>query len=209
MDGIPIRYPGAGGCSCTGFIRVKENEPAGQFYGPVFQGIDDDGKWILSNEMDHQKIGNGLPTSFLGWSHSVHFRNLKVDLLVRGIFGHDLISVTRMLYENRNIGTHNILKSTPKNLDDFNTWSSDYLKLDNLTFSYHFPQNRNRILKEARIFVSVDNLLTITKYSGVDPSARLTNQSSFSQYNVMGPGIDPPSTWLDSRTFMAGLDLYF
>lgn len=216
LDGTSTGYPGAGGCGCSNlFIRINENEPAGQFYGPVFEGIDENGNWILTNESNPRNIGNGLPNSFLGWSHSVGYRNWEVDLLIRGVFGHDLISVTRMLYESPSLGRYNILESTPENLDDYNTWNSyyvedgDYIKLDNLTFSYRLPLGEDGRLKGARFFVSADNLLTLTGYSGADPSVRFTDQKSLSQYSILAPGIDRPSTWLDSRTFMAGVNLRF
>ncbi len=216
LDGTGIGFPQGGGCGCSNtFLRINENEPAGQFYGPVYEGIDENGDWIITNEMDPRNIGNGLPTSFLGWSHSLGYRNWNVDLLIRGVFGHDLISVTRLLYESQNMGEYNILESTPGNLDDYNRWNNyyvedgDYIKLDNLTFSYRFSLSENRRLKEARIFISADNFLTLTGYSGGDPSVRFSDQNSLSQYNILAPGIDRPSTWLDSRTFMAGVDLRF
>lgn len=211
---------GACGCSAL-FLRVQEGEPLGQFYGPVSEGFDQNGGWIIDND-DNRVIGNGLPSSFLGWSNRLSYKNWEVMLFFRGVFGHDLISETRLLYENRNmIANYNILESSPAGLEEPNTWNSyfvedaDFLKLDNLTVSYYLPLRSGALIKEVRLFAAADNLVVITGYSGSDPSVRLSNYppvnlSTMYRYgNVLAPGIDRAASWLDSRTFLAGIDLRF
>jgi TonB-linked SusC/RagA family outer membrane protein len=59
--------------------------------------------------------------------------------------------------------------------------NGSYLRLRNVTFGYQLPQTWLNSLKirSARIFVSGDNLVTFTKFSGVDPEVDLS------------PGVDP------------------
>ncbi len=54
---------------------------------------------------------------------------------------------------------------------DFYNYRSDYLKLKNLTIGYTIPQKWTRqfFVKQLKVYVSGDNLLTITKYPGWDP----------------------------------------
>ncbi|MDR8391325.1 SusC/RagA family TonB-linked outer membrane protein [Aliifodinibius sp. S!AR15-10] len=228
LDGQLRGFPsGACGCSVT-FLRIQEKAPAGQLHGPEFVGFNGDGEWILRQTdrvNDWPNIGNGLPTAMLGWFHRLKFGNWRFGVLLRGVFGHDLVSETRLTYENRNLGTYNILESSPKNLEEFNNWSSyyvedgDYLELENLTVSYQLPLGQSNRDKTVELFLGVENLVTITEYSGIDPSARLEDPAvNFlsngslpqpRQTDVMVPGIDRPSTWLNSRTWLVGVDLQF
>jgi iron complex outermembrane receptor protein len=65
--------------------------------------------------------------------------------------------------------------------------------MDNLTLGYTFERLQN--LRSTRVFGSVQNVFTTTKYSGVDPTAGLN-------------GIDN-NLYPRSRTFLAGLSVGF
>jgi len=211
-----------GTCGCSDLlVRVTENDPAGQFYGPVSRGIDSNGQWMVDYN-ERQVIGNALPSFHMGWYNTVSLNNWRIDLLFRGIFGHELASTTRLLYENRTqIQNYNILESTPAELDDFNLWSDqfvedgDYFKLDNITISYFFPLGESRLVKKARVFAAADNLIMFTGFSGSDPAVRLSDWNSnlattmYSQGNLLAPGIERPSSWPASRTLLLGVELEF
>ena len=53
--------------------------------------------------------------------------------------------------------------------------NGSYAKLKNLTFGYTFPQQwtSKAKIKALRLYVSFDNLCTITNYSGLDPEVGL------------------------------------
>lgn len=61
--------------------------------------------------------------------------------------------------------------------------NSSYLRLKNLAIGYNLPKNlAQKIgLKDIRVYMSGDNLLTITKYPGADPE-RASNSGRFSAY---------------------------
>ena len=44
-----------------------------------------------------------------------------------------------------------------------------YLRLNNITLGYDIPINENNAIKSANIYVTGQNLLTLTNYSGYDP----------------------------------------
>ncbi|MDX1638014.1 MAG: TonB-dependent receptor [Balneolaceae bacterium] len=228
LDG-EVRGNPSGGCGCGfPFVRVNEGEPAGQFYGPKYIGIDGEGEWVFdetNGRVESRVIGNGLPSSMVGWSHGLEYKNWGLDLFLRGVFGHDLVPEARLIYENKNLGVYNILESSPENLEEFNRWSSyyvedgDFLRLENVTLSYRFSLSDASRIRSASLFLGVDNLVTITGYSGPDPSVRVSDPGSFFESSgslpwsqttdLMTPGIDRPDTWLSSRNFLLGITLDF
>jgi iron complex outermembrane receptor protein len=83
---------------------------------------------------------------------------------------------------------------------DYYVEDASFLRLDNLTLGYSF----NLRGQDARVFGTVQNLFTITGYSGVDPSGNITplNTSLTSTLNGIDNNIYPRS-----RTFSGGLSL--
>ncbi len=75
---------------------------------------------------------------------------------------------------------------------------ASFLRMDNLTFGYSF----NLRGQSARVFGTVQNLFTITSYSGVDPTANIAPDANTSSLNGIDGNIHPRS-----RTFSAGLSL--
>jgi iron complex outermembrane receptor protein len=71
--------------------------------------------------------------------------------------------------------------------------SASFLRMDNLTLGYTFDRLVN--LHGARVFGSIQNVFTSTKYSGVDPTAGLN-------------GIDN-NLYPRSRTYLTGLSVGF
>ncbi len=59
---------------------------------------------------------------------------------------------------------------------DFREYRGDYVKLKNLQVGYTLPQNISRriAMQKFRVFVSAENLFTITKYPGLDPEIGTT-----------------------------------
>ncbi|MGN6297722.1 MAG: SusC/RagA family TonB-linked outer membrane protein [Ginsengibacter sp.] len=85
-------------------------------------------------------------------------------------------------------------------------WIEDgsYLKLKNITVGYTFPSSViNKITaSKLRVYVSAQNLFTITKYSGLDPEIGMQNG------NATQNGVDN-GTYPSSRYFTVGLNLIF
>ncbi len=95
--------------------------------------------------------------------------------------------------------------------------NGSYVKLKNVQVGYTFSNNiLNKVsIKSARIFVMANNLVTITKYSGLDPELG----SAFSQAtqngfvgNAVGVttrGLDAVSQYPQIRLYSVGLDVNF
>jgi iron complex outermembrane receptor protein len=88
--------------------------------------------------------------------------------------------------------------ATPQYQSDFYVEDASFLRMDNLTLGYSF----NLRGQSARVFGSVQNLFTITSYSGVDPAANVGGSANTSSLNGIDNNIYPRS-----RTFSAGLSL--
>lgn len=69
------------------------------------------------------------------------------------------------------------LSSTPSSASStLHLEDGSFLKLRNLTFGYTIPQNISRkfFVEKLRVYFSGENLLTLTKFSGMDPEMRTT-----------------------------------
>ena len=81
----------------------------------------------------------------------------------------------------------------PQYQSDLYVEDASFLRMDNLTVGYTF--DRLAQLTNARIFGTVQNVFTSTKYTGVDPTANIN-------------GIDN-NVYPRSRTFVGGLSVGF
>lgn len=196
--------------------RIYEGQPIGNFYGPVFTGMDANGNATYKgvapgesvNESVYEVIGNAYPDFTFGWSNSFNYKGWSLSALFRGSVGNDVANIQRLFYEGYYyFGGKNILQSTFDSKDSTgqSTWSSyfvedgSFVKLANLTLSYTLKPQCNW-MKSARVYLSGQNLLTLTKYKGVDPEVSL---------NGLQPGIAWDEYYPSTRTFMLGVNLTF
>jgi hypothetical protein len=79
---------------------------------------------------------------------------------------------------------------------DFFLMDASYLRLKNVMVSYSFPDIliKRISLKELTLFVSGENLLTFTKFEGMDPERHITHQgtvySHFPQARIINFGLN-------------------
>lgn len=196
--------------------RIVEGGAIGNFWGPKHLGFDANGDNIFEdldesgtlNEKDNQVIGNAYPDFTFSLSNSFAYKNFDLSFLLRGSVGNDVFNMTRLYYEGFGyFGSKNILRST-LDYPDYKggaIYSSrfiedgSYLKLDNLTIGYTIPF-KNGVLSKLRVYLTGQNLFTITGYKGIDPEVSLA-------------GLDPGIDWYDfyprTRTYVFGLNITF
>ena len=82
---------------------------------------------------------------------------------------------------------------------------ASYFKLKTVTLGYTLPESVVKKLRvnSLRVYISADNLLTLTKYSGYDPETSFSGSPGDSNYGV-DFGLQPVL-----RTFIFGLNLNF
>ncbi|MEX0648348.1 MAG: TonB-dependent receptor, partial [Balneolaceae bacterium] len=203
--------------------RVDIGGPVGNFYGWDSVDITEDGEWIIKNgdgELipageagpgDRTVLGNGIPKHFLSWDNNFRYKNLDLNVTMRGAFGFQILNFQRLYYENPRVIQYNMLKTA---YDDvfgkarlnqdlayvsYYVEDGDYWKLDNVTLGYTFDLS-DLMIRNARVYVSGRNLLTITGYKGMDPEV---------SFSGTDPGMDHRDKFPTTRTFTLGVNLTF
>lgn len=208
----------AGGVGTT--IQVLQaGQPVNSFYvyqhrfangKPVATGpdtamyVDRNGDKII-NTSDLRPFRSPAPRWILGHTSDVAWRGLDVSTTLRAYLGN-------YVYNNvaSNLGNYSVLTSpfapvnlhssvlqngftAPQYLSDLYVEDASFLRMDNLTVGYTFA--RLAQLRNARTFLTVQNVFTKTRYSGVDPTASIN-------------GIDN-NVYPRSRTLVGGLSVGF
>lgn len=191
--------------------RLIEGESIGTFYGPNYEGLRSSGstKVAQTKESEWVKLGNAYPWATVGWSNSVAWKGFTLSASIRASLGGKVFNQMRAVYENiTNLGINNVLASwldepeftgkvvySDKYLED-----ATYVKLDNVTLNYDVPLKNRKIVKNLSVYLSGQNLLVLTRYSGVDPEVTLTG---------LTPGIEGLSYYPRTRVFTLGANVKF
>ena len=204
--------------------RIEKGKPLGNFYMWKYAGITNGGEWLVydkdgdiirasqATDADRVVVGNGMPKFTMSTSHNFRYKNFDLALFFRGAFGFDLFNIHDFYYGTRNFTGNLLKKAYGKNFDinpdanpvvsDYFLERGDYFKLDMLTLGYTLPTPKCRFLNRVRLYGTVKNVFTITKFSGVDPSTY--------QVNGLTPGGQGSRTYYPStRQFIVGLQLDF
>ena len=184
------------GCP-EGVLLFREGDLIGNFIGPHFVSVNPtNGKLIMSENPDNHVggyqnegiIGNALPKLTMAWSNNVQYENFDFSFILRGATGFQILNEYRGFYEHASRVFNQVV--TKYNIPNFKgdipfsdrtLENGKFVKLDNITLGYTF--NNLGAIKQLKLYLSADNLLTITKYSGSDPEphydyGRSTNYSS-------------------------------
>ena len=106
----------------------------------------------------------------------------------------------------------NATMHTPTSMKGFllDTYLEDasYLRLKNLTIGYTIPSKITKKLgmKNLRAYFTATNLLTLTKYTGLDPEVNTNSTRSMGGYSLPSPGIDN-SAYPIAKGYTFGLNI--
>lgn len=152
-----------------------------------FKDLDGDGEITTA---DQTYIGNPTPNFIYGATLDLEFRGFDLGVFLQGSAGNDIYNATvryDFTYVNRPVSVLNrwtgpgTSNSEPRvNLADPNqnarvsdrfVEDGSYVRLKNVQLGYSLPKS---LLKRAqfdkfRLYVSAQNLFTLTQYSGMDP----------------------------------------
>ena len=204
--------------------RIQKGESLGNFYMWKYAGITSGGDWLVydkdgdiirasqATDADRRVVGNGMPKFTMSTGHNFRYKNFDLALFFRGAFGFDIFNIHDFYYGTRNFTGNVLKKAYGKNFDinpdanpvvsDYFLERGDYFKLDMVTLGYTLPTPKCRFLDKVRLYGTVKNVFTITKFSGVDPSTY--------QVNGLTPGAQGSRTYYPStRQFIVGLQLDF
>ncbi|MBD0365398.1 MAG: TonB-dependent receptor [Flavisolibacter sp.] len=223
--GDSTRYSDPEGPGQTGATLqiLKVGYPIGQFFTLSFAGKDDNGVSQFNKRSggkttgtanpgigtDYWYVGSAQPKLLVGWNNTFRYRNFDLNVFLRGSFGGKIFNATRAdLSYVTAASINNILRSAKddKMVDNKNSFystryieSGNYVRLDNATLAYSFPKPVQYV-SNIRVYTTVNNLFTITNYSGIDPEI---NQGG------VAPGIDYNNFYPKTRTFLFGLNVSF
>ncbi|HOB85508.1 MAG TPA: TonB-dependent receptor [Bacteroidales bacterium] len=205
-----------GGSSNTTHI-VQEGYQVGQFYGPRCLGIDDAGKYIIDDMVDgvagftvsdYTYIGKAQPKLTYGINNLLTYKNLELSFFFRGVMGNDVLNFSKMSYANLQwLPGANCLKVALdmglKQSPFYNSYyieKGDFLRLDNLTLGYSLLPKDLLGVSRIRVYATTHNLITFTKYKGVDPEVSMSG---------LDPGIEGREYYPKSRTYILGVNVTF
>lgn len=200
------------GLSGTYAQLIMPGQPIGTFYGKRFIGIVD-GVEQFANDGESEVIGCAQPDLTFGLGTNLQYKNWTFSLNFRGSIGNDVYNCTaNNLAYLSNLPGRNVLReavTSGVNRDQAKVFSSrfiedgSFVRLDNISLGYNFSLPKLYV-SNARIFVSAQNLFTITGYSGADPEVN----SEISRTGVAPLGVDYLS-YPRARTFSMGVNLSF
>jgi iron complex outermembrane receptor protein len=158
---------------------------------------------------DYFYVGDAQPRILAGWSNTFKYKSFDLTFFLRGVFGNKIFNATRAdLSYTTAAAINNILNSASddKIADTKNSFystryieSGNYVRLDNATLGYNIAKPVKGV-GSLRVYVTANNLFTITKYSGIDPEI---NQGG------VAPGIDYNNFYPKTRTFLFGVNVSF
>ncbi len=210
--------------------RIIPGQPIGTFYGFEFAGFNATGQQTFNDydvttagvrtlkstatlsptSEDRVIIGNANPNFSLGLRSNLTWNGFDASWLWRAEQGRDVFNNTALVYSTKANITQgrNLMASalgTPEGITEPSQYSSRYVedgsffRLQNVTVGYSFRMPGTG--KDARLYLSGDNLLLFSPYSGNDPEV-------FIDSGLASRGIDYLS-YPRARTFTTGFRIAF
>jgi len=214
----------------TFVVRNEPGRPLGGFWGYISDGVDPETGELMYRDLnedgrtspsDQTYIGDPNPLFTYGLTNSLSYKGFNLNIFMQGSVGNDIFNASRGdtqgMYDLKNQSVE-VLKRwrTPGMITDvpragFNLQPSSYfvedgsyLRVKDITLSYSFKGNALGKTGISRLqpYVTASNLLTFTKYNGMDPEVNQWGNNGAVQ------GIDW-GTYPHSKTFVFGVNIEF
>lgn len=186
-----------------------------------YKDLDHDGAITAK---DQTLIGNVNPDFTYGFTNSFTYKNFDLNFLIQGVYGNDIINMNTYFLSNIG-GFNNVTEKMWNDRWTFTNWehakgpkaeqqywrafkftrrfieNGTYVRLRNVTLGYNL-RTKPKFMQSLRVFATVNNLVTITKYSGYDP-------------DINGYGDDPSRRGVDmggypsSKVYNLGVQCVF
>ncbi|MDB4584326.1 TonB-dependent receptor [Draconibacterium sp.] len=176
---------------------------------PKFEDVNSDGK-IDGN--DRIVLGDPFPDLSYSMNNSFSYKNFTLDVYIMGVKGIETMNVNllesfRPINFDRNILTdHYVNRWTPDNPDapypsavnpsiyfagdkfinNLTVVDASFFRVKTITLGYDIPVQNIKLFKSFHVYLSGENLLTITDFEGFDPDANQSGtgiaKSSYNNY---------------------------
>jgi iron complex outermembrane receptor protein len=172
------------------------------------------GQTISPSANDYEVLGDANPDFTFGLTSRMNWRKFDASFLIRGEFGQEVFNNGALVYSTKGnaLQDKNFLKSAlsdPIGISEPAIYSSrwiedgSFVRLQNLTLGYtlDIPAFFGGSPRPIRVYVSGDNLLLLTDYTGYDPEVH-------TETGLASRGIEYV-TYPRARTFTAGFRVQF
>lgn len=136
---------------------------------------------IQPGQDDRVYMGNAQPKLTMGWNNTMTWKNWDLNIFFTGVFGQKIFNEPRAYFsyvgaisQGKNVLQSVVDEQLPTDglahypsqryLED-----GSYFKLSTVTLGYTFRDCFNGWLRDVRVYVSGNNIFTITGYKGRDP----------------------------------------
>lgn len=213
-------------------VILKEGIPLGTFYGYVSEGVNPETGNIIYSDLnkngsldpgDRTEIGCAQPDFIYGMTNTFSYAGLNLSVFLQGSQGNDIFNASRIdtegMFDFRNQSKAvldrwkrpGMITDIPRVGNIENSHNStrfvedgSYLRLKTVTLSYDFNKKclKKMHLSKLQAYVTGQNLLTLTKYSGYDPEVNAYGADAVAQ------GVDY-GTYPQSKALIFGLNVEF
>ncbi|MEO6176719.1 MAG: TonB-dependent receptor [Flavobacterium circumlabens] len=213
-----ISGPGQSGVNANIY---KSGYAAGSFYLLEHTGFDQNGANVFKDQNGDGKIDNSdriiiegaLPTFYYGFNSDMRYKNFSFSFSIIGQTGGYLLNNTGLnalninnLASDRNVATgYYESGANPTNSPILSTLfleKSDFIRLNAARIGYNFDLKGLNWMNGLTLYITGNNLITITNYTGFDPLVNTPKATDGNQ----SIGIDY-AAYPTSRTFSFGATL--
>jgi TonB-linked SusC/RagA family outer membrane protein len=184
--------------------------------------VDTNGDGVIT-ALDKGNLGTSQPKFVGSFSNTISYNDFDLNFSFQGAYGGKIFNALNQQLEISTLGTNAAStlndRWTPTNpsneiprasssplgiVSERYVEDASFLRLKLITLGYTLPKSVSKKLgtKSVKFYISAENLITWTKYTGYDPEV-----SSYEQNNLY-PGIDFGS-YPNSKTFISGLNVTF
>jgi len=232
-DGIRFGGFGTGQGGLQQPSWIQEGYPIGQFIGAEFIGFNDKGEFQYRNAQGQlvndasqavlAPIGDAQPRLTFGWNNSFTYKNFDLSFFFRGNLGQKIANGPDIVFGNPTLfPNNNVLRTAfqppydqikaPPQFSSLYVQDGSFVRLDNFNLGYRIPF-KNMLVRSARLYISGQNLIVMTKYKGIDPELRTGAPRDIYGGADLGlnlsPGVNEISFYPRTRTFVIGLNVSF
>lgn len=167
---------------------------------------------LVVDANDYVVIGRGLPIHTGGFTNNLTYKQFDLSVFFQWSYGNDIINANRYIFEGNMFGRSNLNQfasyqerwtpenqsttmyragfggggpTTPTGANSRVIEDGSYLRLKTVSVGYNLPASvlARLKIKAIRAYASAQNLITWTRYSGIDPEVSVFN-------SVLTPGLD-------------------
>ncbi len=176
--------------------------------------LDDSGDGNISEGDDRVIVGDPNPVLQYGLNFNAYWRNFEFSVFLQGVHGRDVFNAIKYAMNTSPITSYtgdydpyiDGAGTEPRPTADFGSPNgiasslfvedASYLRIKNVRIGYEIPWEK---VNNLVVYLGAQNLLTFTKYSGLDPEF---------ESSILSPGVDWGG-FPNIRIFNVGLNLKF